>query len=630
MFTGDPWPSSVNFSLFCRPSEGNGASSPGPPTRMQQGPPRSIMMANGNVIGPSTSNDSVGAPSITNGNTPKSAVRHRQLQQSDFEPARKPKLVNRTNPTHSTWHGRTSDRTHTNEHANETSSQMSMSFHFSELEAPPPLPPKMKRPQSHKPLHRTKALQYDANSSYIATSGNEEFPFQVHQSSQNVPPEDSFVFEIVDTDEFEQSGGTSSELQVLANEQTQDSDQAAMPSRNCPWMFIDSNANVSVVPLNTNTTTELPRQLDSANGGEVSGVSSGSSDLPIVHSVANQESHPTVTEVASQAQVAPLATPEQDSLHDGAVSVENLTCFQGNTDDIRCFDLQNVNGGLGTNALYDVAATIFDTTFFASEPQSELENGSCQNCSLCPSMVSSDSQAGTSAKSDCSSVTETEEPIRRSLCQEEMAGRDSLPQMSCLSLDSDSRTHTPVPTPSCSDLDGTLMACSMEQSNPSVFSDSSDDNNGARSPDTLDFHDITNTDQVESSDGSGSMSRSLSPSPEGAMAESPVFCAVELPQCPPTPTHHPYIGKLQGRPLTPTPGTSSTNPEAQQKPTRPPPPVPPPLPARHPPSQPHHQHTTRLPSIPERSAKFQRVELLPGEEPLPPRKSCYDVPSMTF
>ncbi|XP_069999531.1 uncharacterized protein [Penaeus vannamei] len=70
--------------------------------------------------------------------------------------------------------------------------------------------------------------------------------------------------------------------------------------------------------------------------------------------------------------------------------------------------------------------------------------------------------------------------------------------------------------------------------------------------------------------------------------------------------------------------------------TRPTPPLPPPLPQQCPPTPTHHRRphhsagdqdgaihperhsrTMRLPSIPERTIKFQRVEIQPGEEPLP-------------
>ncbi|KAK8742042.1 hypothetical protein OTU49_002073, partial [Cherax quadricarinatus] len=92
-------------------------------------------------------------------------------------------------------------------------------------------------------------------------------------------------------------------------------------------------------------------------------------------------------------------------------------------------------------------------------------------------------------------------------------------------------------------------------------------------------------------------------------------------------------GKDAGDDKAPTPP-----PRPHHRLARPTPPLPPPLPQQCPPTPTHHarrphhsigndqdfgghterhSRTMRLPSIPERTIKFQRVEIQPGEEPLP-------------
>lgn len=645
---GESWPSTLNPALMMATSDNAGSASPGTPVRhlsRQTVPSRNAPLPNGNIVGVDGAMSASGSTESTttesnvmNGNAatraPAQGVRHRQLQQSDFEPARKPKLIDRMSVTHSTWHGRTSDRSPcASRYSNgATSSLMTTSLHMGESDTPPPLPPKLKKQQqAHKPLHRTKALQYGASTSYgVPSSSTDPGP----SKPKYLHPEDSFVLEIVDTDELEGSGESSStaELQLVeASSLPSEQNQNDM-SRSSPWLFIDSNANVSTVPdAMVEGPPELPPRPGSLHGAVQNGYSSNQDGV--------ENGHGTTCDVrpASDYQqlegihqrVAPLATPEQDSFQDGAVSVENLVdSHRSSRDDSLEAEMQDIilnrsasSGPYASEELRTGPSIEITLTEDVDQPavgvvdrDSDYQYDDPASGLLLPCATSS--TAASPVSSSGGTLTESEDG-------EEIATNDLSEvclHTAAVSIESESQNRTPTQTPPNSELD-TTMSSSLEQSGISAFSDSSDENNDAtRSPEASDLQD-TNTEQAESS-SSTLDSRSPSPSPEeGAVGgDSSIFHAVDLPQCPPTPTHHPYSAKSQGRPCTPTPGPSVSSSAPSEAPIwkpRPPPPVPPPLPARSI-QPPHHHPTTRLPSIPERSAKFQRVELSPGEEPLPP------------
>lgn len=185
---------------------------------------------------------------------------------------------------------------------------------------PPPLPPKMKK-RAHRPLERTKALQY--NSVYpLRKSFNSPADFQksshscgaLQKSSHKLKnPEDSFILDIVDTDELARARNNqmyfSSVPYLCGVDLLQD-----IPSENLNCNDDDEDGtNGASRPHSLKTRYEQVAEKEQ--------VASSTNITPkTIHQVAETRLYDI-----NRVRVAPLATPEHDSLQEGCSSVENLT-----------------------------------------------------------------------------------------------------------------------------------------------------------------------------------------------------------------------------------------------------------------------------------------------------------------
>ncbi|GFV83787.1 e3 ubiquitin-protein ligase HECW1 [Trichonephila clavipes] len=166
-----------------------------------------------------------------------------------------------------------------------------------EIDLPPPLPPKQKTSKGHRPLERSKAHLTGAGTS------SEPGPSDTSQlkPKHHTKPEDSFLLEIVDTDE--QNDGADDDTPCQESEQM-------------------------VTNLPTSVSVPLLREPSPPPPALPQRTSSGAS-RPIalaVHPVGSDiynDSH-YINQMQAIQRTAPLATPEHDSIHEGGPSLENL------------------------------------------------------------------------------------------------------------------------------------------------------------------------------------------------------------------------------------------------------------------------------------------------------------------
>ncbi|GAB6021682.1 hypothetical protein CHUAL_004262 [Chamberlinius hualienensis] len=567
--------------------------------------PKSTSIVNGNSSVPKqNNNDMSGHHNCSNGNASRSdaapLIQPRQLQQSDFEPARKPKFLSRSSHTHSTWHGRTGD----NSACRSLQLNGADNSTVTDSEIPPPLPPKLRRPSAPKPAPRVKVIgNASMTQSYEEPSTsnlNSSHLLLETSRQQNLKPEDNFILEIVDTDEL--AGRVDENLPGV-------SVSSSITATPATGSTLESGANVVEQPKN------IYSNISSERSGEID------ANLSVIQmGLPNLSSNMCGIDDG----VAPLATPEQDSIHDCIPSMENLNNVLLNLDDLNdmetCEDFLQLlppdqcrSDNIVVGNSDDCPAIILNEA--DSEEHDNVEEGSDTviECSSCLDVPSIDRSSSVSP--DYSSVTEIGDAAPNSgdnedpVISEDEHGENIGSEREIEGAEGGGS----MGTSGTEEMEGSVLTLSMDQSiNSYAISDNSDEVSG-HSPEEA----SSSRGQIaEAAAAVGSNTSSCSSSPSSP-SDSPIFHAVNLPQCPPTPTHQRYASRLQGRPSTPTPSTSLSTTEGAARPSRPipPPPTPPPIPARQQTSSPS---ATRLPSIPERSVKFQRVDLPPDEEPLPP------------
>ncbi|KAF4518156.1 hypothetical protein B566_EDAN007847 [Ephemera danica] len=370
---------------------------------------------------------------------------------------------------------------------------------------PPPLPPRSSKPSvvpaqkrpatlvTHRPLERTKALQYSNGSDAPEVPRHqkptpkpvekETLPELPPRPQRLVNPEDAFAFEIIDTDEVRSSGNSSH-------------------PRACKQIAIDPSS-------------EVPRPM-----------------------------RLSVEEV--QPEVAPLATPEQDNSLIDCSSIENLE-----------ESVSHENQSISSPAVSSVP----------SQPKTEAED----TTSCCLTVPPSES-AGVSPISPCSLPTPSSD-CPTVILSTKSSSSDSIASATAetegataLPLEVPARPHRPL---------------SRQTSHPPAVLPPSEDSLFGPRPPLVRPHNRL-------------LSRVASP-------------AVPL-QCPPTPTHH-ARHNMASRPTPPPLERETSLEDPPESEDEPPPQVNFPI---------RHMTTTRLPSIPERTCKSQRVELSADDEPLPP------------
>lgn len=188
-----------------------------------------------------------------------------------------------------------------------------------EVDVPPPLPPKQKSSKSHRPLERTKALQIgsgaspqDSASSSRATSSTEANQYPLPKQ-KHARPEDSFLLEIVDTDEQDGIDGEGGSTPSLES----DDSVAALPTSSSAPSFRETSPPPPALPQRTSSGVTRPVALPMPNQIGLDQMTDGPV-IDQVNSVADQD-------VTAGQRTAPLATPEHDSIHEGVPSLENIS-----------------------------------------------------------------------------------------------------------------------------------------------------------------------------------------------------------------------------------------------------------------------------------------------------------------
>ncbi|XP_035222426.1 E3 ubiquitin-protein ligase HECW1-like isoform X2 [Stegodyphus dumicola] len=183
-----------------------------------------------------------------------------------------------------------------------------------EMDVPPPLPPKQKSAKVHRPLERSKAhLVGPSTSSQDGPSVSRVEISDTSQLSTHKPkhtkPEDSFLLEIVDTDE--QNGNTDDDDATPCID-GDESVSALSTSVSVP-LLRDSSPPPPALPQRTSSGAPRPVALP------VHPV--GSNSYPDGHYINQTQIH---CEHSVSQRTAPLATPEHDSIHEGGPSLENI------------------------------------------------------------------------------------------------------------------------------------------------------------------------------------------------------------------------------------------------------------------------------------------------------------------
>ncbi|XP_055949305.1 E3 ubiquitin-protein ligase HECW1-like isoform X1 [Argiope bruennichi] len=166
-----------------------------------------------------------------------------------------------------------------------------------EIDLPPPLPPKQKTSKGHRPLERSKAhLSGPSTSGEAGPSDSGQLKPKHHTK-----PEDSFLLEIVDTDE--QNDGADDDTPCQEPEQM-------MPN-------LPTSASVPLLREPSPPPPALPQRTSSGASRPVA---------LAVHPVGSDgytDGH-YINQTQAIQRTAPLATPEHDSIHEGGPSLENL------------------------------------------------------------------------------------------------------------------------------------------------------------------------------------------------------------------------------------------------------------------------------------------------------------------
>lgn len=182
-----------------------------------------------------------------------------------------------------------------------------------EMDIPPPLPPKQKSAKGHRPLERSKAhlvgpstsSQDGPSVSRTSATDSSQVSAQKHKHTK---PEDSFLLEIVDTDE--QNGAADDDD---ATPCVEEEEITPMLSTSVSVPLLRDSSPPPALPQRTSSGAPRPVALP------VHPVSSDTySDGHYINQTQIHAEHPGIQ------RTAPLATPEHDSIHEGGPSLENI------------------------------------------------------------------------------------------------------------------------------------------------------------------------------------------------------------------------------------------------------------------------------------------------------------------
>jgi hypothetical protein len=562
---------------------------------------------------------------------------------------------------------------------------------------PPPLPPRASKPSipaqkrpaslvSHRPLERTKALQYTngstvqqenamftsrtppevprhhkptAGSATSAVLSQKQVTKNINnqssssQEEENLPelpprpnrlvnPEDAFAFEIIDVDEMRSNSLNNSSHPRACK-------QFAVDPNNCDNVQQINNSNKKVV-----VTATASNSVTSDNNNIGGGVTSAIRPIRLAVEDANNLH-------CGPADVAPLATPEQDSSLIDCSSIENLVDDESSvTQDIiveTCMPSHtNLMCGIET-----CSEVLNQSISSSSSPSRPLTNSGGDNAQELMSVSSQQEDSGVSIKTEVP-TRELEVATKENIDDQDGASAAcfgcllSVPSVDSAGVSPISPCSLITPTSDSGVGNNPTTNSSGSDSNTVVFSNRSSSSDSLASTTNAELlSELPGTSGIVEGEELGAIAlplfksdiprphRPLSrqtthPPPPAvflldtnAMSEELLLSprAINRPQnrllsrvaspgpatplqCPPTPTHHARHNNAVNRappPLQLDRELSLDEPPDCDLINDPPPPA-----------TFRHLTTTRLPSIPERTYKSQRVELSADDEPLPPCK----------
>ncbi|XP_054717519.1 E3 ubiquitin-protein ligase HECW1-like [Uloborus diversus] len=181
-----------------------------------------------------------------------------------------------------------------------------------EMDVPPPLPPKQKSAKGHRPLERSKAHLVGPSTSQESSSTSRTETVDSSQVSTQKPkltkPEDSFLLEIVDTDEQNNNADDDDATPCIES----DENVVTLPTSVSVPLLRDSSPPPPALPQRTSSGATRPVALP------VHPI--GTDNYTDGYYINQTQMH----EYQGAQRTAPLATPEHDSIHEGGPSLENI------------------------------------------------------------------------------------------------------------------------------------------------------------------------------------------------------------------------------------------------------------------------------------------------------------------
>ncbi|XP_076349149.1 E3 ubiquitin-protein ligase HECW2-like isoform X1 [Tachypleus tridentatus] len=476
---------------------------------------------------------------------------------------------------------------------------------------PPPLPPKQKtrKHHGHKPLERMKAL----NPTDSQDGGsNDDIGRPLLSEARHICPEDSFLLEIVDTDE---QNGLSSTEEGLTHSLESDESLESIPPSTSVMSFDDDNTNPP----------PPPQREPGASRPSILPVS------PSLHSEDSSEEEEqcpvdTITPITSISlinQTAPLATPELDPVQERVSSLENDNNALPESTEENESELDDASGIVVSNDVPNATVNSEDLIVNERIDTQELYIGDFDE--FCGTMTSptgsaSPSQAISGSDHDevntdgsvggpSTNVSDSETSWSGGGENEDTV--DYPEEYVCNSASTDTETagspETEDALTSPCEADDQFMDQGFEHNSEPTNNDeqvTEELSTGAQErTSVVECEESVETDQAEQNNSEISSTTA----PVSGTIEPSDACQLLL-QCSPTPTYHPHprlhatidVNHPLWEPRSSTTSqllrlASSTVDGSRLQV------------GNHPPS-------TRLPSIPERTIRYQRIEL---EEPLP-------------
>ncbi|XP_076361477.1 E3 ubiquitin-protein ligase HECW2-like isoform X1 [Tachypleus tridentatus] len=495
-------------------------------------------------------------------------------------------------------------------------------------DVPPPLPPKQKtrRHHGHKPVERVKALNPNNSSgSQEVPSSSSDTTRSLLSEARHVRPEDSFLLEIVDTDE---QNGLSSTEEGLTHSLESDESLGSIPPSTSMMSFEEEDTSPPPPPQREPGASR-PSVLPVSPPHNVEDLPADADQQSPVSEVAQRTPPPPVPSRA-----APLATPEHDSIQESVPSLENIQDSILETPEESEFEL---DAALEVAASVDIDElnSIVSSDDLPVSERTEMEGPKVEDTGSASASVTS--PPGSISPSQTISCSDHEDintdgsvggpSVNMSDSETSWSGggenEDTTDYPEEYTCDSTSTGTEAAGSPEIEEVI-TYSNETVTQSVSETYDQSSEPiavvepiqteelcvETQERTPvvECRETRDIYEVEQMNSQ-----ISTAATPVQEQSDSVEFSDTSTPLPQCPPTPTHHPHprlhatidvshplwetrrpIASQSWLPLgTPSVTDGSSSSWSQSG---------------------NHAPSTRLPSIPERTIRFQRVEL---EEPLP-------------